>query len=254
MSIRQTDGNSAQRALRGHIDAVHVGYGFLHVCGWVCGIDGTAAEPPMTISVNGHAFGGYKLSQRDDLLLAGIADGMAAIDVVLPLAGHRVDADCNVTITDATGKFCELACSADRHGLFLPQGALEAVGGGYISGWIFDPGATSERPPHLLMEDEFVAALVPTTDRFDLPFDFGDGQRRFGFQVTIEAVRRKLLRRKDSINGTTAMLALVSSGYMIATAKIRMVDEDLVLLAKSCALPPMRICSSDILDQLLALN
>jgi hypothetical protein len=246
-------GKAGERSLRGHIDIIYVANTFIEVRGWVCNIDNTSAEPPLTLMVDGQAFGGFGLSQRDDLVQAGIADGIAAIDAVVPLTNQPPAAEYNVIIKDASGVTGQLFCPVERVSIFEPSGAFDYVDGRHVGGWVFDPAAVTEKPPELQLDGEIVARLTRAIERPDLSFDLGDSRRLFGFEAQMDEVRREVVRRRGSTLSGTTTVTLVSSGFALATAHIRLADEGAYLESTTTVVPSTRVHTSYMLDRLMAL-
>jgi hypothetical protein len=252
MPKRLDASRSEERSLRGFIDGILVARDFIELQGWICRADNASAEPPLTFAVNGRSFSGFGLSERHDLAEANIADGMAAVDLVLLVKNFPIGAECAIEVTDATGAVCTLTCAPDRLTPFWARGAFDSGDGWHIGGWLFDPGATPAKPPQILMDDEFLAVPVLTIDRADLPFDLGDGRRLYGFQVPMEVARREFRRRNGAAASGTATLTLASGGCVLATAQVILGDQPAALVGTTVVIPPRRLHASDMLDRLLA--
>ncbi len=243
---------SAPGRLRGHVDMVAIGKGFVHVQGWVCGLDGAQVTQPVTIGLCGQTFAGYGLSHRPDLESAGIAGGLAALNAVVPITSCPLEIGHEVVLTDANGSSCSLYCPAARVSFFVPSGFIDHVGSSSVTGWVFDPGASNSDGGRLLLDEDWVANIDNTLERYDLTFDVGDGQRAFGFECATDVIS-EAIRRRPYIKDGNATLGLASSGWLVAALKIRLLDDKLVPAAPEPA-PPRRILASDCLIDIAALQ
>ena len=230
MAIKRHRGGSAKQTLQGHIDAVLVACGFIEIRGWVCHDDTSPSEPPLAITLNGRTFSGFNVRQREDLVQARIATGMAAFDAILPVAEQPVGAGYAIGVSDASGASCELVCSSDRVSAFMPRGFIDLLDEHYITGWVFDPSFTSKCIPELRLDGELVNTLALTVDRPDLSFDLGNSCKFFGFEAPIDNVRHKMARRGGPQTGKSAMLTLSSSGFDLAAARVLLTEENVVRL------------------------
>ena len=239
--------------LRGHVDAIAVGRGFIHLQGWACTADGSAVTMPLTIDVGGRSFPGFNLRFRADLDAAGIGGGQAAIDVVIPIDGLALGTGHAITFTDAAGLWGTFWCAAENVWPFVPLGHIEQVHTRFVQGWVFDPGAADSRhAPRLLLDGEVVTAVVPGVERFDLNFDSGNGGRIYGFEIAADPIAAALQRRSH-LRHAAASLGLVSSGVVVASARVRLVEGELVAVDEPLKrVAPFRLPASDRLDELLA--
>jgi hypothetical protein len=239
-------------ALRGHVDGVFVAERFVEVRGWVCALDRTPAEPPLTLALNGRQFAGYGLTMRRDLAEAGIAGGIAFFDAVLPIDDATPDQAHQLTITDAVGRGCTLPAAPARVATFTPLGAIDAAGARLISGWVFDPyheGGGAH--PCLYFDGDFVCRLNPAIDRQDLSYDLGDGLKSFGYEILGEILVPPLIRLHRRDPARVGTLVLASSGMALASAPLSLHDGAPVMAPSAPCRPPIRLPVSDHLAALL---
>jgi hypothetical protein len=239
-------------ALRGHFDGVFVAEHFVEVRGWVCCLDRTPAEPPLTLTLHGKRFAGYGLNMRRDLAEAGIAGGRAFFDAVLPIDDATPDDDFALGITDALGNSCTLQPAPARIARFVPLGAIDAADARLISGWVFDPfHADGGAHPALFFDGDFVCPLHPTIDRNDLSYDLGDGMKSFGYEVQGEVLVPHLARLQRRDTSRAGTLVLASSGIALASAPVRLENGAPVMGPAAPCRPPAPIPVSDVLASLL---
>lgn len=243
---------SAPPALRGHVDGICVGERFVEVRGWVCALDRSSAEPPLTLALNGRRFTGYGLTMRRDLAEAGIAGGIAFFDAVLPIDDATPDQAHELAIADAVGRTCTLPVAPARVALFTPLGAIDAAGARLISGWVFDPyHAGGGAHPSLYFDGDFVCRLHPGIDRQDLSYDLGDGLKSFGYEILGEILVPHLARLHRRDPDRVGTLVLASSGIALAAAPVRLQDGAPVMAQSAPCRPPTRLSVSDHLTALL---
>ena len=238
--------------LRGHVDSLAFGKGFVHVQGWVCAADGTQIAQPVTVGLCGQTLAGYGLSHRADLEAAGIAGGLAALNAVVPITSCAQDTGHEVILADADGSACSLYCPPERVGMFLPSGFIDHVGPTSVTGWLFDPGAGTPAGSQLLLNEDWAADIDSVMERYDLTFDVGNGQRAFGFECAADVIS-DAMRRRRHMKGRVGLLGLASSGWLVAEVKIRLLDDRLVSEAPELV-PPRRIVTSDCLTKMPGLS
>jgi hypothetical protein len=239
--------------LRGHYDGVFVAERFVQVRGWICTLDRRAAEPPLTLTLHGRRFPGYGLNRRRDLAEAGIGEGFAFFDAVLPIEDAAMEASYALGITDALGDSCTLQPAASRVRRFAPLGAIDEAGARGISGWVFDPhhgGGAAH--PSLFFDGEFVCRVHPTIDRHDLSYDLGDGMKSFGYEVSGEVLVPHLTRFCRREPRRSGGLILASSGVSLAAVTVGLEGGSPVMVSRADVRESARVWVSDRLALLLA--
>jgi hypothetical protein len=212
-------------ALRGHIDAIHIAPDFLEISGWVCRLDNKAADPPLTLTINKQTFSGYDVRFRPDLATAGIADGVAAFNLVFPSGDFSLSSKFEVSVSDASGLACTLLCPQWRVKQFTPRGMIDEVGEHFVCGWVFDPSAAyASQTPMLMLDSEVLCNFSATIERQDLLYDAGNSARQFGFEIQTSLLREVIKARGERFDGRTAVLTLVSSGLLLAEAPVSVLD------------------------------
>ena len=239
--------------LMGHVDAVSVGRRFVRVEGWACGFDQRPGAAPIAFTVGGRQFDGFGFSHRSDLERAGIGDGYAAFDAILPLEDGRRDVDYEFRITDSMGGACVLRCPRERVSRFRPLGFLDEVTSRSVLGWFFDPDlAWSGGEGFLGLNDDEVHEVRATSERHDLRFDLGDGRKTFGFDIAAESIAHEITRRV-ALRGRECALSLMLSGFAVSSVGVRVEDGKLVMASR----PPAesetrRVMTSDFLAAAMA--
>jgi hypothetical protein len=239
--------------LRGHFDGVFVAERFVQVRGWVCCLDRTPAEPPLTLTLNGRQFAGFGLNARRDLAAAGIAGGMAFFDAVLPIEDATVEHSYALGITDSLGNVCTLQAVPARVVPFAPVGAIDEAGERLISGWVFDPHhAGGAAHPCLVFDGEFVCRIHPTINRHDLSYDLGGGHKPFGYELLAEVLVPHLARLQRRDPSRVGTLCLASSCLALSCAPVRLENGAPAVGPATPCRPPIRLPASDRLAELLS--
>jgi hypothetical protein len=241
--------------LRGHLDAVLVSDNFIQVCGWVCTLDKRQAETPLRFTVKGKSFGGFGLNMRQDLAEAGIADGNAFFDVVLPIDDGELGVAYDVQVTDAVGAACSIYYPAHSVARFMPSGAIDEVGARVITGWVFDPQPSpGAGAAAFYLGDEFMCHVRPSIDRSDLCYDLGLGQKAYGYEIPGETLSRTLDRLEPRYGRGDHTLILASSGYALASVALRRDETGAISLLNAAKprAPTAPVLASDFLDCLMS--
>jgi len=243
----------AENNLRGSIDAVRVGRDFINIEGWVCRADKKQAETPLVFSWREQKFSGFGLNLRPDLAKAGIANGVAGFNILIPQDGAQMPERFALEVTDLSGASRELTAAATSVATFTPSGAIDGLNSQIISGWIFNPALPGPARAghdtchaHLFFEDEYVGGVVPHLERIDLAFDLGDGRKMFGFEVSGEVVLDAVQRMATRLRGRDGRLSLVASGLCLSVAGLRWSDDKLVMVEVKSFQPAIhKVAASD---------
>lgn len=247
----------SKKNLLGSIDAVRVGKDFINIEGWVCKADKKQAETPVVFSLQGLPFSGFGLNLRPDLANAGIANGVAGFNILIPQDGAQIPPHFALELTDLSGATCTLAAAPAVITTFTPSGAIDGVTSQIISGWIFNPVLPLAATPghdgchaHLFFEDEYVGGVVAHLERIDLAFDLGDGMKVFGFEVSSEGVLAAVQRLAARMPGRDGRLSLVASGLCLSVAQLRWSDNKLVIAEVKSFQPAVcKVAASDHLSR-----
>ncbi|MDX6805795.1 glycosyltransferase [Terrihabitans sp. PJ23] len=204
---------AGKSALRGFVERIERGRGFVFVRGWAATRDDQALGSSLRLKAEGHASISIpRLTDRADLAAAGIADGRAGFAHALP---YTADIDSIPDIVASTDTADEIVLSGPATAMapFQPLGAFDHVAEDGLGGWLFDPAP--ERDAHLVVDGRLKLDLGAVFGRPDLPFEAGTAQL-FGFFVA-ERMLADAAHRSGRSVGDILQVALVSSGSTLAT-------------------------------------
>lgn len=202
----------ATARLRGRVESIETGDGFVVVTGWATDPAGRPVDAGLTIELDGERHPVTGLFPRSDLKAEGVSAEACAFCIDL---AHRGTAP-RVRLLAAE----EELWSSERHAAspraFRPTASFDQVAGDGIAGWVYDPalwhGTQAARALALQVGDRVLPVEVGGR-RFDLPFSAAREGRLLGFRVVPDAAATA-----DCRIGSDLRVALLSQGHAIAEA------------------------------------
>jgi GT2 family glycosyltransferase/glycosyltransferase involved in cell wall biosynthesis len=185
------------KQLKGNLDAVFTGEGFVLLTGWLAESGGVRPPPAAVVTLwDGAQLPLRAYHTRPDLTETGL--GACAFQLVAPVDGE-LPAEAGIT-TSADG-LAPLAFSLAtvRHAPFEPLGTIEHVGLDGVWGWIFDPALRiSGKAPVLRFDGWLDVPLKLDVPRGDLPFEAARTQP-FGFHLPLRALLTRIAAREPNL-------------------------------------------------------
>ncbi len=207
---------TADIALRGFIERIEFGNGFLFVSGWVSTEDNRALEEDLLLRIEGvPELVITSLLHRPDLESANIAGGQAGFAHAMR-TGLRFREPPQIYASTRGSPEIVLSGPGTFFTPFQPAGAFDYIAEEGIGGWLYDPASTvADEVSFLVIDGTVKVPLGKRSSRPDLPYDSGTEQL-FGFFVSNEAIVRALRAAHVPAGNGSAKLTLVSSSRLIA--------------------------------------